>query len=246
MITALVKRVVENVFHLKDFSLADISESDNRILQDVKAYTMTSPERVFAVLEAVRYVLKADLPGSVVECGVWRGGIMMAVARLLCLQERFDKDLYLFDTFEGMTLPAEVDVDFRGRKASLEFLAKRRNGDSSNWCYASLSEVRANLETVGYVRNKIHYIVGKVEETVPEQAPEEISILRLDTDWYESTMHELVHLYPRLVKGGVLIVDDYGHWQGARKAVDEYFAINKIPILLNRIDYTGRIAVKIQ
>ena len=87
---------------------------------------------------------------------------MMAVARLLCMQERFDKDLYLFDTFEGMTLPAEVDVDFRGRKAGIEFLAKKRNRDSSNWCYASLSEVQANLETIGYARDKIHYVVGRL------------------------------------------------------------------------------------
>ncbi len=88
-------------------------------------------------------------------------------------------------------------------------------------------------------------IKGKVEETIPHDIPEKISILRLDTDWYESTYHELVHLYPRLVKGGVLIIDDYGHWQGARKAVDQYFQENNIPVLLNWIDYTGRVAVKI-
>jgi hypothetical protein len=68
--------------------------------------------------------------------------------------------------------------------------------------------------------------------------------LRLDTDWYESTKHELVHQYPKLSVGGVLIIDDYGHWQGARQAVDEYFNDNRLPILLNRIDYTGRIAIK--
>jgi O-methyltransferase len=245
MIRSFVKKAVGNIFHFNEFALEDISQIDNQILQSVKTYTMTSPERIFAVLEAVRYVIKSNLPGSIVECGVWRGGTMMAAAHLLRMKERFDKDLYLFDTFEGMTLPAEADVDFRGRKAKTQFLAKRRTNDSSDWCYASLSEVRTNLETVGYIKSKIHYIVGKVEDTIPQHAPSEISILRLDTDWYESTMHELVYLYPRLVRGGVLIIDDYGYWQGARKAVDEYFANNGIPILLNRIDYTGRIAVKL-
>lgn len=244
MLKSLASRVLGNIFEDMDLLFKDISESDKHILQDVKAYTMTSPERVFAVLDAVRYVLKNDVGGSIVECGVWRGGTMMAVAHLLRMQNSFERDLYLFDTFEGMPLPADVDTDFRGRKAKSEFLVKKRSADSSDWCYAPLSEVQANLESVGYLKSKVHYVVGKVEDTVPTRAPETISILRLDTDWYESTKHELVHLYPRLVRGGVLIIDDYGHWQGARKAVDEYFA--EVPILLNRIDYSGRIAIKLQ
>jgi O-methyltransferase len=80
---------------------------------------------------------------------------------------------------------------------------------------------------------------------LPEFAPECISLLRLDTDWYESTRHELIHLFSRISKGGVIIIDDYGHWKGAREAVDEYIRENNIKILLNRIDYTGRIGVKI-
>ena len=244
MLRSLIKKATGNIFHINEFSLEDISETDNHILQSIQAYTMTSPERVFSVLEAVRYVLKSNLRGSIVECGVWRGGIMMAVALLLRTYERYDKDLYLFDSFDGMPLPADVDTDFRGRKAKAEFLARKRSENSSNWCYASLPEVQANLESIDYPKSKIHFVAGIVENTVPKLAPEEIAILRLDTDWYASTKHELIHLYPRLVKGGVLIIDDYGHWQGARKAVDEYFEENGISILLNRIDYTGRIAVR--
>lgn len=245
MLKSLARRVLGNSFEDLDLLFKDISESDKRIFQDVKAYTMTSPERVFAVLDAVRYVLKNDVEGSIVECGVWRGGTMMAVAHLLRMHNSFDKDLYLFDTFAGMPLPADVDADFHGRKAKSKFLAKQRTPDSSDWCYASLSEVQINLESAGYLKDKVHYVVGKVENTVPVQAPETISILRLDTDWYESTKHEMIHLYPRLVPGGVLIIDDYGHWQGARKAVDEYLLENRVPILLNRIDYTGRIGIKL-
>ncbi len=96
----------------------------------------------------------------------------------------------------------------------------------------------------GYPAERVHVVRGRVEETLPEAAPEHIAVLRLDTDWYISTRHELQHLYPRLVDGGVLIIDDYGHWQGARRAVDEYFRDEAPPLLLNRIDYTGRVAVK--
>jgi hypothetical protein len=237
--------VLRKLGTLDEFSLEDISESDNDILRSVKPYTMTSPERVYAILEAVRYVIKASLPGDIVECGVWRGGTMMAVAQSLRNLGKMEKDLYLFDTFEGMPSPGDRDVDFRGRVAMKEFLKKKRSNESSTWCYASLDDVQANLEKTGYVNSRIHYIVGKVEDTIPEQAPNEISILRLDTDWYESTRHELVHLFPRLVKGGVLIVDDYGHWDGARKAVDEYFVENRLSIFLNRIDYSARIAIKL-
>lgn len=242
---SLVKRVLGSLFHSGEFSLEDISESDNAILRGVKSYTMTSPERVYASLEAVRYVIRNQISGSIVECGVWRGGTMMAIAQVLRQAGSFDRDLYLFDTFEGMPIPSEYDVDFRGRSAGSMFRSRRRNNDSSNWCYASLPEVQSNLEHVGYDKRKIHYIVGRVEDTIPTEAPAEISVLRLDTDWYESTKHELIHLFPRLVKGGVLIIDDYGHWLGAKRAVDEYFDENQLPILLNRVDYTGRLAVKI-
>ena len=87
-------------------------------------------------------------------------------------------------------------------------------------------------------------VKGKVEDTLPGHAPDHIAVLRLDTDWYASTKHEMEHLYPRLARGGVLIIDDYGHWAGSRQAVDEYLAEHGIHLLLNRTDYTGRMALK--
>ena len=88
-------------------------------------------------------------------------------------------------------------------------------------------------------------VPGLVEDTVPSQAPEVIALLRLDTDWYKSTWHELEHLYPRLSVGGVLIIDDYGHWEGARRAVDEFIEAKGLRLFLSRIDYTGRLAIKL-
>jgi hypothetical protein len=101
------------------------------------------------------------------------------------------------------------------------------------------------MTATGYPSNKIHFIKGPVEETIPRQMPSpSIALLRLDTDWYESTKHELIHLFPRLSAGGILIIDDYGHWAGARQAVDEYFAGLPEKYFFHRIDYSGRLIVK--
>lgn len=221
----------------------DFDDQAVALVRAVAPYTMTSPERLFALREAVRYIVACNIPGDVVECGVWRGGSMMAAARTLtdCGQLR---TLHLFDTFQGMPPPGEVDRDYRGRQAA-DQLAAQDKATSYVWAYSSLDEVRRNLHSTGYPADRIRLVPGKVEETLPDQAPEQIALLRLDTDWYESTYHELVHLYPRLSVGGVLIVDDYGHWEGARRAVDQYCRERQLRLLLNRIDYTGRIAVKL-
>ena len=114
------------------------------------------------------------------------------------------------------------------------------------WSYASIEEVQRNMWSTGYPKERMHFVKGPVESTIPEHAPEQIALLRLDTDFYESTRHELEHLFPRLVKGGVLILDDYGHWEGQRAAVDEYCKKKGIHLLLTRVDYTGRVAVKVE
>jgi O-methyltransferase len=222
----------------------DFLPREVEIIRSVTPYTMTSAERLFALVQAVQYVLTANIPGSIVECGVWRGGSMMAAAQVLQDCQISDRDLYLFDTYEGMVEPTEVDVNLSHKIAFDEFAKRKINTASSDWCHASLDEVRENIAKTGYDLNRIHFIKGKVEDTIPQAAPDTIALLRLDTDWFESTRHELIHLYPRLVSGGVLIIDDYGHWQGARKATDEFLAAEGIHLLLNRIDYTGRICIK--
>lgn len=109
-------------------------------------------------------------------------------------------------------------MSLRGEAASATFLRTRKNDDSSEWFSVSVDDVRHNLLGTGYCEDRLKFVKGKVEDTVPGAAPERIAILRLDTDWYESTWHELLHLYPRLAVGGVLIVDEYGHWEGSRKS----------------------------
>lgn len=223
---------------------SDFDDDSAEIIRRVSKYTMTTPERTYSMIQAVKYVIDAGVQGDIVECGVWRGGSMMAAALTLSQMGRADVALHLFDTYEGMSTPTGNDVDFRGRPAQTRLSAEKRTKESHLWAYASLEDVRHNMETTGYPQNLVHYVRGPVESTLPENAPETISLLRLDTDWYESTWHELKHLYPRLVSGGVLILDDYGHWQGSRQAYDEYAKENGLNLLLNRIDYTCRVAIK--
>jgi O-methyltransferase len=220
----------------------DFDETDKELCRRVAPYTMTTPPRLYALARAVEYVVARRIHGAFVECGVWRGGSMMAIALTLQRLGVDDRPLYLFDTFSGMTPPGEEDVKHTGERAADMLAASNR--DSDDWAIAALDDVRSNVLGVGYPEQNIHFVEGAVEETLPAKAPADIALLRLDTDWYASTKHSLVHLYPRLSPGGVVIVDDYAYWQGARKAVDEYIAEHELPLLLNRIDYTARIAVK--
>lgn len=214
----------------------------NEIISQVKNFTMTSPENVGALCRAIEYISRSKIIGDIVECGVWRGGSMMAAALALLRHGEGHRMLHLFDTFEGMPPPTEKDRSVQSGVLAAELM--ERSDDTRIMCYSSLEEVKANLQGTGYLRDRIEYIKGPVEETIPEHAPAQIALLRLDTDWYESTRHELIHLFPRLTLGGVVIIDDYGHWEGAQKAVDEYIEENKLSILLNRIDYTARLAIK--
>ncbi|MEU0101186.1 TylF/MycF/NovP-related O-methyltransferase [Streptomyces sp. NPDC006267] len=219
----------------------DYDDEAKDIIRAVKPYTMTSPERLNAFILATRHIARHDIPGDIVECGVWRGGSMQACARTLLAAGESERDLYLFDTYEGMTPPTAEDLRRDGRPA--QELLDAQGKDRPIWAVASLEDVEAGFEDVPYPKERVHYVRGRVEDTVPAQAPARISILRLDTDWYASTKHELEHLYSRLVSGGVLLIDDYGYWQGSRQAVDEFLDKTGERLLLLRMD-EGRIAVK--
>jgi len=217
---------------------------DDETVQFVQPYTMTSPQRIRALCSAVRYIEQAGIEGAVVECGVWRGGSMMAVARTLINDGGTARDLYLFDTFEGMTQPGPLDISLKGDSAEHLLKQSAKTEDDMMWCYAPIEQVIQSLSLTQYAASHLHFVPGPVEQTLTVSTPEHISLLRLDTDWYASTKHELEILFPKLSPGGVLIIDDYGHWQGARLAVDEYMHQHRITMRLYEIDYTGRIGMK--
>jgi hypothetical protein len=202
-----------------------------------KPYTMTSIERMYALYNSLNYVIENNINGDFVECGVWKGGSAMLIAEFLSIKNITHKKIIMYDTYEGMTLPSEKDIDFNGKKAKELY--------KDTWCYSSLEEVKSNMSLTNFDQNNIIYIKGKVEETIPKLIPcSSIALLRLDTDWYDSTIHELNFLYPLLEKKGILIIDDFGFWAGAKKAVLEYFNKNEITMNLSRIDYTGRVGIK--
>lgn len=220
----------------------DLSPEETRIWLDASRYTMTGVDRAVSLMRAVGHVVHHQVAGDIVECGVWKGGSMMMVAYMLRHLGDTRRDLFLFDTFEGMPPPSDKDARYDGAGAAR--LLEGAADDSWLLARAGLDAVRANLASTGYPAERMHYVQGKVEDTIPQQAPARIALLRLDTDWYESTKHELTHLYPRLATGGILIIDDYGHWRGARQAADEYFAGHAPAPFLHRIDYTARLLVK--
>jgi O-methyltransferase len=209
-----------------------------------KHYTMTSPERMYALFEAVTYIEKAGIPGDIVECGVWRGGSMMLAAYTLKNLGCTHRTLWLYDTFQGMAKPEAIDQKSLPAVSPLKKWTKQERDGFVDWCYAPLDDVVKNLASTEYPPDKVKFVEGKVEDTLPTHLPAEIALLRLDTDFYSSTLHELTYLFPRLSEGGVLIIDDYGCWVGARKATDEYFARHGLAPLLHVIDTEGRMVVK--
>ncbi|CAM5496340.1 hypothetical protein AFEL58S_03543 [Afipia felis] len=252
------RKVVYSSTHaaeIEDYPIRDIDQTDGFAdhFHRCKPFTMTSKEVMFATWQAAKYVARRGIPGDIVECGVWRGGSALLASLAVREDETHRNDTalvgshgkprrtWLYDTFEGMTTPTDTDVDLTGTLAA-EYMSTY--SDEGRWCYADETDVRGVFAAEGFGLDEVRLVRGDVCETLRQTRPEQIAILRLDTDWYESTKVELELLYPRLAQGGVLIIDDYGHWEGARRAVDEYFQQEPAP-LLNRIGYAVRVAVKV-
>ncbi len=217
----------------------DLDEDFKKMKDICMQNTMTTIENLYHVYRSTRYIIEKNIPGDFVECGVWKGGNLMMVAMTLKLLKVTDRKIYLYDTFEGMSKPTEKDVDLKNEDAK-QVWADNQKSDHNEWCYSALDEVKSNMYNTGYPKENMIFVKGMVEDTLPKTLPTQIALLRCDTDWFESTYHELVHLYPLLIKGGFLVIDDYGHWQGAREAVDQYFKENNINMFLYRIDYSAR------
>jgi O-methyltransferase len=219
----------------------DFSPQARRLFEQVRDYTLTSPERVLALHDAVRYVVGTDVPGAIVECGVWRGGSMMAVAQTLVDLGVNDRELYLYDTFEGPPTPTEEDIA-KDPKRYAAYVPEQAGARQAPVVLQLLpiDEIKHVMHRIGYPDTRMHFVVGNVQHTIPVEAPDEIALLRLDTDSYSSTRFELEQLYPRVADGGIVIIDDYASYRGARDATDEFFAAHGPKPFLQRIDPASR------
>lgn len=240
--------VIYSSKHCAEIVDPDIPDIDRdtlfaEIFAAARQYTMTPKVRMFALYEACRHVVLAGIHGDFVECGVWRGGssIVAALTFERIAGPHHGRRIFLYDTFEGMAPPTDIDVDVGGTRAAA-YIAQY--GDDGKWVYCDEPEVARNFEAAGVRDSELVFVRGRVEETIPGRAPRHIGVLRLDTDWYESTIHEFRHLWPRLADDGICIVDDYGFWAGARAATDEYFAGRGEITFLHRIDAEARLIVK--
>ena len=228
----------------QDYS--DMTEEERNIIIAVQGYTMTSLERQISLSRIVDYVVANNIKGDLVECGVWRGGCSMIMAQKLLTLNAIRR-IWLYDTFDGMTPPDDkYDISYDGQTASSLLQEQYSNkSDSVVWAVGSLEEVKKNIEKTGYSIEYLEFIQGDICQTVPSShMPSEISVLRLDTDWYSSTLHELHAFYHLVTPGGFIIIDDYGHWEGSKRAVDEFLETLRPRPYLHRIDYTCRVIQK--
>lgn len=200
------------------------------LLEKHQVKTMTSHERVAGLHTALLSVYRDNICGDFVECGVYLGGNVIISKKFFDSVEDTDRKYYAFDTFEGMTQPGENDPN----------KAHQTWKDVAS-CVGPLEEVINEFKNHEIYDDRIVIVKGDVLETLknPSNIPDQISILRLDTDWYESTKFELETLYEKLVPGGYLIIDDYGHWDGCRKAVNEFFGEEFVSQNFTKLDYTG-------
>ncbi len=230
----MLKKLIKSTLHKFGYKIEKISKNlnivekndyESSLFNKIKKFTLTTDENIWLLIQSFKYIIRNNINGDFVECGVWKGGNLILLGEL-CSKFKLEKNIFGFDTFEGMTEPHEQDKNFANKSAK-ELLSKyshKKKEDKNIWAYSSIEDTKKNIkESTSY--EKIKLIKGDVKDTlnIKSNLPEKISLLRLDTDFYESTKIELEILYPLLSKGGILIIDDYGHWKGCKLAVEEYF-----------------------
>ena len=227
-----------------DQKIVELNEKDSNLINLISNYSMTPKIRIYNLLQALRHLKHKKIHGDYVECGVWKGGNILLFKKFLETDDEYHRNIYAYDTFEGMTSPDENDFEISNNNFATKLLEEDKSKKTNVWGVCSLEEVKKNISKHVKNLNNINFIKGPVENTLNERKniPEKISLLRLDTDWYQSTKKELEVLYEKVESGGVIIIDDYGHWGGSKKAVDEFFS-NKF-VWMHYVDYACRLIIK--
>jgi hypothetical protein len=209
-----------------------LSRNDfSRIYRIVAPHTMLSSQRLRGLYDAVRYVVTNGIPGEIVECGTARGG-SAALMGLTLRQLHSGRGLCVFDAFDGSPAPTEGDPDWA--------IARSYVGR----CHGELEDVRSLFARLG-ILGASRLVKGLFQDTLPQSEISQIALLHLDGDWYESIRCCLESLYHRVSPGGIIQIDDYGYWAGARRAVDEFMQKEGIEAKLRWVDYEGRQLTKL-
>jgi O-methyltransferase len=256
-----LKKKIKNILNTlgyelinKNQKIAELSKQDEELIDTISKYSMTPKIRIFKLLQSLKHLKHHDIKGDYVECGVWKGGNLILfkkflenedlIAELSNEKNRENKNIYGFDTFEGMTEPDVNDYDLSNNNSAVDLLKNDKNKKTNLWGVVSLEDVMDNLSNNLKDLKNIHLIKGPVEQTLTNEKniPKNISLLRLDTDWYSSTKKELEILYEKVSHGGIIIIDDYGHWGGSKKAVDEFFKDKYV--WMHYVDYACRLIIK--
>ena len=235
---------VDSWYKRQENFISEISKEELNLIKQIQPYTMSSAPNHWAIIQSLKHIKKNQIEGELVECGVYKGGNLILFKKIID-QIELNKKIFAYDTFEGMPEPGQFDSDFKNVDANKKFENYKKN--NAGWCYSDLNEVKKNIFKFNIeIEKNFSFIKGKVENTLmtEENLPKKISLLRLDTDFYESTKIELDILFPKLQPGGILIIDDYGHWNVSKKAVDEYFDLKNKFHWFHRIDYASRLFIK--
>ncbi|MDA7715289.1 TylF/MycF family methyltransferase [Pelagibacteraceae bacterium] len=228
--------------------LLELINLKKKALEVASKYSMTGFERMFFLIKALKQIKIDKIEGDFVECGVWRGGNLILFQKIIEELNLKNRKIFAYDTFSGMSQPGYYDLNVKNEKAKiiLDSLKKKRVDPNKNIILAkcNLGEVKRNFEVNTKKNDNLRCIKGDVGKTlkIKKNLPKKISLLRLDTDWYQSTKTELEVLFPLLSKNGILIIDDYGYWKGSKKAVDEYFKNKKVNLF--KVDFTARYLFK--
>lgn len=248
----LIKNLINKLIVSTGYSLInnnqkiiELNIDDKKLINLIQKYSMTPQIRIFNLLQSLRHIKYKKIEGDYVECGVWKGGNIILFKKFIENEDRDSiKNIFAFDTYEGMTEPDENDYDISSKVSANVLLKGDKTKQTNLWGVCSLENVKKNiLENVNNMKN-IKFIKGRVENTLnlDSNLPDKISLLRLDTDWYSSTKKELEVLYSKVSSGGIIIIDDYGHWGGSKKAVDNFF-LNKY-VWMHYVDYACRLIIK--
>lgn len=253
MLKKIIKKIL-SIFNYRIISKNDWSKKvENLIVEATKKnleefetineISLSSSPNKWSLIQSLKHIQENNIEGDIVETGVFKGANLVLINNFLN-RSNIEKKIYAYDTYAGQPEPSNLDYDLKGKSMIDKFSDFKKKNITPVFC--SLEDVKKNIKKYSpFDYDKIIFIKGKVEETLNSEKniPQQISLLRLDTDFYESIKKSLDILYPRLSKGGVLIIDDYGHFKGAQTAVDNYFK-DKKNIWMHRVDYTCRLIIK--